>query len=107
KDLSAKWDAWAARARVLPLGGWRDRAGKGDAPGRAKRLTLKQGDTLERSQSLALKDQAVSITAEIKSGPVEGVIVAQGASVDGFTLYAQDGKLRLETRGRKGNKKQS
>ncbi|MCA9205444.1 MAG: arylsulfatase, partial [Planctomycetales bacterium] len=23
KELSAKWDAWAARANVLPLGGWR------------------------------------------------------------------------------------
>ena len=23
KELSAKWDAWAARANVLPLGAWR------------------------------------------------------------------------------------
>jgi arylsulfatase len=27
EELSAKWDAWAARANVLPLGGWRDTAG--------------------------------------------------------------------------------
>jgi hypothetical protein len=23
KELAAKWDAWAARANVLPLGAWR------------------------------------------------------------------------------------
>jgi arylsulfatase len=26
KELAAKWDAWAARADVLPLGGWKDPA---------------------------------------------------------------------------------
>jgi arylsulfatase A-like enzyme len=26
KELAAKWDAWAARANVLPLGTWRARA---------------------------------------------------------------------------------
>jgi len=26
KDLAAKWDAWAERANVLPLGGWRAKA---------------------------------------------------------------------------------
>jgi arylsulfatase len=28
KDLSKKWDAWAARANVLPLGGWKDKNAK-------------------------------------------------------------------------------
>ena len=29
KELAARWDAWAARANVLPLGGWRGQpAGK-------------------------------------------------------------------------------
>ena len=23
-ELAAKWDAWAARANVLPLGGWKN-----------------------------------------------------------------------------------
>jgi arylsulfatase A-like enzyme len=26
KDLAAKWDAWAARANVLPLGGWKEKS---------------------------------------------------------------------------------
>jgi arylsulfatase len=26
KELAAKWDAWAARANVLPLGGWKGKA---------------------------------------------------------------------------------
>ncbi|MGZ4973237.1 MAG: sulfatase family protein, partial [Limisphaerales bacterium] len=28
KELAAKWDAWAARANVLPLGGWKDKNAK-------------------------------------------------------------------------------
>jgi arylsulfatase A-like enzyme len=28
KDMAAKWDAWAARANVLPLGGWKEKAPK-------------------------------------------------------------------------------
>lgn len=27
KAMAAQWDAWAARANVLPLGGWRAKAG--------------------------------------------------------------------------------
>jgi arylsulfatase len=27
KELAAKWDAWAARANVLPLGAWKADAG--------------------------------------------------------------------------------
>ncbi len=26
KEMAAKWDAWAARAKVLPLGGWKETA---------------------------------------------------------------------------------
>lgn len=26
KELATKWDAWAARANVLPLGGWKAKA---------------------------------------------------------------------------------
>ncbi|MDO8541074.1 MAG: arylsulfatase [Opitutaceae bacterium] len=28
KELAAKWDAWAARANVLPLGAWKEKAAK-------------------------------------------------------------------------------
>ncbi len=99
KSMAAQWDAWAARSRVLPLGGWRDRRDeKKEAPeGTAKRVVLKQGDALPREKSLALQGKGVSITAEILSGPVEGVIVAQGASQDGFSLYVKDGILYLVT----------
>ncbi len=96
KAMAAQWDAWATRSRVLPLGGWRDRAAKKEKPaGTANQLILKQGDALPREKSLGLEDKGVSITAEILSGPIEGVIVAQGASQDGFSLYVKDGVLRL------------
>ena len=45
---------------------------------------------------LNLKNKSHSVTAEIevpKSG-AEGVIVAQGANIGGWTLYAKDGKFK-------------
>lgn len=97
KKMADQWQAWAARSKVLPLGGWRDRGGRkekaedwGKEP-QATHLTLKQGDEMPREKSLQIKDRGVSITAEVTAGPVKGVIVAQGASVHGYSLYA-DGK---------------
>lgn len=99
RELAAKWDAWAARARVLPLGGWRDRASrKEDQPGTATSVVLTQGDSLPRNKSLNLDRKGLNITAEITAGPVEGVIVAQGASHNGYSLYAQDGVISFVTR---------
>src|SRR5690606_22894985 len=59
-DLAKKWDAWAARARVLPLGGWRDRIGKkSDEPGTATEVVLKQGEALPRNKSLGLDEKGL------------------------------------------------
>lgn len=41
KDLAAKWDAWAARAKVLPLGGWENPAPGSSTPGPAKKKKKK------------------------------------------------------------------
>ena len=106
KQMAAQWDAWAARSRVLPLGGWRDKRGaaksaaaaSGDGP-QSHAATLVQGQPVSVAQSLNLLDSGVSITATLASGPVEGVIVAQGASLAGFSLYAEDGKLHLVRNG--------
>ncbi len=106
KKMAAQWDEWAKRARVLPLGGWEDRRGKkrnDDPPAAgASEVTLKQGEELPVEKSLNLTGKGISIVAEVESGPVEGVIVAQGASIDGFSLFAMDGKIHFVTRhGRK------
>lgn len=45
---------------------------------------------------LNLKNKSHSVTAEIRvpAGGAKGVIVAQGANIGGWTLYAKDGKLK-------------
>jgi len=99
KKMAAQWDAWAVRSRVLPLGGWKDRRVREEAAeATANQLDLKQGDELTVSQSLNLDKKGLHVLAEVTKGPVEGVIVSQGASHNGFSLYAKDGKIHFSTR---------
>ena len=61
KDLAAKWDAYAARADVLPLGAWRP-----EDPSRPRRATrtrfaLKPGDHLDRAQAPAIQGRPFTI----------------------------------------------
>jgi arylsulfatase len=100
KALAAQWDAWAARSQVLPLGGWRAEPKKGrkGQQGQGKlsqktRFELKNGDTLERSESPSIAGRGFTITAKINAQKPEGVIVAQGGIAQGYALYLQGGKL--------------
>lgn len=95
KSMSAAWDAWAARANVLPLGGWRGTDGGGAAQGnKARRFTLKSGETLARNRAPALVGRPFTITAQFdSSADTTGVVVAQGGTQLGYTLFVQDGKL--------------
>lgn len=96
--MAQQWQTWAARARVLPLGGWKARNAAPEPASAITSITLTQGQTCDRDHSLAIMDRGVSITAQVLSGPVQGVIVAQGASLNGFSLYAQNGKIAFITR---------
>jgi hypothetical protein len=98
KELAAKWDAYAARANVLPLGGWRASgskaaARKGNTASQQKRFTLKSGDHIDRDQSPAVAGHGFTITARFDAKGGQGVIVAQGGAARGYTLFLQDGKL--------------
>ena len=96
KDLAAKWDAYAARANVLPLGAGRVRE-RNPAPetlSTRKRFDLKAGDHLERADAPAIQGRPFSIVAMFESGvgQAEGVIVAQGGTAQGFSLYLGEGR---------------
>ena len=94
KTLAAKWDAWAARADVLPLGGWRGGGKKNNAKLATKtRFELKNGDALERADAPAIVGKGFTITAKFDAQKPDGVIVAQGGSAHGYALFLQDGKL--------------
>ena len=104
KTMSAQWDNWAARANVLSRGGWRGaEAVKDKATSQARRFTLKSGDRFERAAAPAIAKNAFTITAKFDTRSArDGVIVAQGGSSLGYTLFLADGKLNFLVRNRDG-----
>ncbi|RYX86531.1 arylsulfatase [bacterium] len=107
KALAAKWDVYAARANVLPLGGWRAENGGGKKGGKkagagganaqgAKGKThfdLKKGSSLSVDESPAIGGRGFTITAKFNADSPSGVLVAQGGVARGYALYLKEGKL--------------
>ena len=72
-----------------------------DIAGRPQLITgnsqvLFQGMRVSEACVLTLKNKSHSVTAElvVPKGGAKGVIVTQGGSVGGWTLYVKDGKLK-------------
>ena len=95
--LETKWNAWAARADVLPLGAWRGQAKAAKFNKKQKKFELRQGDDLPQEQAPFVEKRALRIAATIR-GTADGVIVAQGGTAAGYSLYVKDGKLTFATR---------
>lgn len=87
--LAAEWYAWAERAKVLPLGGWRDR-GYEDT-----NLSMKQGEQLSPEKSTILKGDGFSSVVKVLEGPLSGVLLAQGDATNGFSVYMENDTLTL------------
>jgi arylsulfatase A-like enzyme len=100
KDLAAKWDAYAARADVLPLGAWRAEGGAQGALSTKRRFALKPGAQLTRLQAPAVANKGFTITAQFETAdaPADGVIIAQGGTVAGYTLFLAEGRPRFLVR---------
>jgi len=92
----------ATRYNVLPLD---DRAAERFDPDLAGRPVLIRGKTqllfggmrgLGENCVLSVKNKSHSVTAEldVPEGGAEGVIIAQGANIGGWSLYAKNGKLK-------------
>ncbi len=100
KALAARWDAYASRADVLPLGTWRHEAPGARGVGDRKRFELKAGDHLERAKAPAIQGRPFTVEATFatsESHP-DGVIVAQGGSANGFSLFLRAGRPRFAVR---------
>jgi arylsulfatase A-like enzyme len=102
KELQRLWLIEAVRYNVLPLD---DDLGKKMNPDTAGRPSLIKGNSqilfggmghLSENCVLNLKNKSHSVTAQIvvPASGAEGVIIAQGASIGGWSLYAKDGKLK-------------
>jgi arylsulfatase A-like enzyme len=101
-ELQRLWLIEATRFNVLPLD---DRGVERFLPEMAGRPTLLKGNRqllfggmgrLSESSVVNLKNKSHSVTAEIAlpQGGGQGVIVAQGGSIGGWSLYVKDGKPR-------------
>jgi hypothetical protein len=102
RELQRLWLMEATRYNVLPLD---DRLLERVNPDLAGRPVLIQGTTqllfggmgrLSENCVLSIKNKSHSITAEIvvPEKGAEGVIIAQGANIGGWSLYAKGGKLK-------------
>ena len=101
-ELQRLWLIEATKHNVLPLD---DQVGKRINPDFAGRPVLIRGNSqilfgnmgrLSENSVLNLKNKSHSVTAEIvvTDGPAEGVIIAQGSNIGGWSLYAKGGKLK-------------
>lgn len=96
RELSDKWDKWAARANVLPLGAWKTNAPH-ETSGSVS-LQLKQGQIVPAKEAPPIENRALTITVEIQEPRGDGVLVAHGGSKHGYALVVQEGKLQFIVR---------
>ena len=100
--LQRLWLIEATRYNVLPLD---DRVAERMNPDLAGRPILIKGKTqilfggmgrLSENSVVSIKNKSHSVTAaiEVPASGAEGVIVAQGGNIGGWTLYAKGGKLK-------------
>lgn len=101
-ELQRFWLIEATKNNVLPLD---DRRIERFNPDLAGRPQLTHGDTqllfsgmgrLSENSIINFKNKSFSLTAEVEvpASGAEGVIIAQGASIGGWRLYAKDGNLK-------------
>ncbi len=101
-ELQRLWLIEAARYGVLPLD---DRTAERFNPDTAGRPALIRGDRqvlfggmsrLSENSTVNIKNKSHAVTAEVvvNGGPAQGVIVAQGGSIGGWSLYAKEGRAR-------------
>jgi arylsulfatase len=101
-ELQRLWLIEATKYNVLPID---DRMVEKMNPDTAGRPKLIKGNTqllfqgmgrLSENCVLNIKNKSHSVTAEIvvPEKGAEGVIIAQGANIGGWSLYAKDGKLK-------------
>jgi arylsulfatase len=102
RELQRLWLIEAVKYNVLPLD---DRAAERLLPELAGRPTLIKGTSqllfrgmgrLSESSVINIKNRSHAVTAEVEvpDSGAEGVIIAQGGSIGGWSLYAKDGRPR-------------
>ena len=95
KEMAEQWEAWAKRVHALP---WPWKPPYGQKLGSdAMSFSLSQGDDLSGNDVPMFVGRALAISATVsKIG--NGVIIAQGGPVVGYSVYIKDNHLHFTTR---------
>ena len=98
KELASAWKAWNAELVDPAWGPARRQQGPAKAPRKQQSSNAsaggpwKSGDVLSPQDSPKIAGKAFEVSAEIDPEGADGVIVAQGATANGYSLYLKDGK---------------
>jgi arylsulfatase A-like enzyme len=93
EKMSAQWNAYAARANVLPLGAWRDSVSNTN-----QHFALRAGARLAKADAPEVARKPFTITAKFDTLGKDGVIVAQGATAHGYALFVEGGRIKFALR---------
>jgi len=98
-EMIAQWETWARRAHAIPWI-WKPQYGQepGDGFSKKKRFELKAGAVLSQNAAPYVKGKAFSITVTIDKPAADGVLVAQGGSAHGYSLYMTEGRPAVAIR---------
>ncbi len=90
--MAKQYQIWASERGVVPFGSWnKDKKGKNNNKHSKKaHFEIKPGDNFDEASSPSIANRAFEVTAEIDGLPASGVIVAQGGSNHGWSLYISD-----------------
>jgi arylsulfatase len=94
--MAAQWDAWAARANVLPLGTWRGTQAASFSA--VRRFEFAGSAHLPQATAPMVQEQAFKITVTLVQPGETGVLVAQGGRTHGYTLFLNQGALTFAIR---------
>lgn len=98
KELSDEWDAYAARANVLPLGAWRGKKKTVKYNRKQKSFELKADADLSQEKAPFVQGRALEVSVSVKTAATDGVLLAHGGSSHGYSLYMKNGVLTFATR---------
>ena len=92
RKMADVWEAYALHAKAKPWPWGMNKKGNNK-----KKFTLQTGADLVKADAPQTSNRSLTIEARLKSTG-DGVIVAQGGVVHGYTLYVKDGKPAFSMR---------
>ncbi|MEM7235807.1 MAG: sulfatase-like hydrolase/transferase, partial [Planctomycetota bacterium] len=98
KELASEWGAYAKRANVLPLGGWRGKPKATKYNRKQRRFQLGGKAKLSRERAPFTEKRDIFLIVKLTKWESDGVLVAQGGSALGYSLFVKDGVLQFATR---------